>query len=38
MESAIRREKTIKEWKRSWKMKLIEETNPEWADLYETLL
>jgi putative endonuclease len=38
MESAIRREKAIKEWKRSWKMKLIEETNPDWADLYKTLL
>lgn len=38
MESAIRREKAIKEWKRSWKMKLIEETNPDWPDLYKTLL
>jgi putative endonuclease len=38
MESAIQREKTIKEWKRAWKLNLIERTNPEWVDLYETLL
>ncbi len=34
---AIRREKQIKEWKRLWKLRLIEENNPEWNDLYETL-
>jgi predicted GIY-YIG superfamily endonuclease len=33
-----RREKAIKEWKRAWKMKLIEKTNPGWVDLYGTLL
>ena len=38
MESAIRREKAIKEWKRAWKLDLIEKANPEWVDLYETLL
>ena len=38
MESAIQREKAIKEWKRAWKLNLIEKTNPEWVDLYETLL
>jgi putative endonuclease len=38
MESAIQREKTIKEWKRAWKLNLIEKTNPDWVDLYETLL
>ncbi len=38
MESAIRREKAIKEWKRAWKLELIEESNPEWTDLYEGLL
>lgn len=37
MESAIRREKAIKEWKRAWKLALIEETNPEWRDLYTDL-
>lgn len=30
---AIRREKRIKEWKRDWKLKLIEESNPGWVDL-----
>ena len=38
MESAIAREKAIKEWKRQWKLKLIESSNPEWRDLYEELL
>jgi putative endonuclease len=37
MESAIRREKAIKEWKRRWKLELIEKQNPEWRDLYEDL-
>jgi putative endonuclease len=36
-ESAITREKQIKTWKRSWKLKLIEEHNPEWNDLYESI-
>ena len=34
MQSAIQREKQIKEWKRIWKLELIERMNPEWADLY----
>ena len=34
MESAIQREKQIKKWKRDWKVKMIEEKNPEWDDLY----
>ena len=34
MESAILREKAIKEWKRAWKIKLIEDANPYWHDLY----
>jgi len=38
MESAIRREKPIKEWKRKWKLELVEKDNPEWKDLYEDLL
>ena len=37
MESAIRREKAIKEWKRGWKVQLIERANPEWLDLYPAL-
>ena len=38
MESAIRREKAIKEWQRGWKLSLIETTNPQWRDLYEEIL
>ena len=38
MESAILREKAIKEWKRAWKVELIEESNPKWRDLYSELL
>jgi len=34
IESAIRREKRLKKWKRAWKIRLIEETNPNWDDLY----
>ncbi len=36
-EGAFRRERQIKEWQRRWKLRLIEEANPAWADLYETL-
>ena len=38
MESAIAREKVMKEWKRSWKIQVIEQENPEWRDLYPRLL
>jgi len=34
MESAILREKRIKKWHRSWKMKLINDTHPSWRDLW----
>jgi putative endonuclease len=34
MEEAIKREKQMKEWKRAWKIELIENSNPEWRDLY----
>ena len=34
---AIAREKALKKWHRDWKVRLIEETNPEWSDLYDTL-
>ena len=34
MESAIGREKAIKEWKRAWKVELIQTSNPDWRDLY----
>lgn len=33
-EHAIMREKQIKKWKREWKLRLIEEENPQWKDLY----
>ncbi|MNI17911.1 GIY-YIG nuclease superfamily protein [compost metagenome] len=32
-ESAFRRERAIKEWRRSWKLRLIEERNPTWRDM-----
>ena len=35
MESAIVREKALKKWNRAWKVRLIEEGNQAWADLYE---
>jgi putative endonuclease len=38
MEVAIRREKTIKGWKRRWKLELIEKQNPGWRDLYDEVL
>jgi len=34
MEDAILREKQLKSWKRAWKIRLIEELNPHWQDLY----
>ncbi|HYE48846.1 MAG TPA: GIY-YIG nuclease family protein [Azospirillaceae bacterium] len=36
-EYAIAREKRLKEWKRAWKIELIEKANPDWDDLYESL-
>lgn len=38
MESAIIREKRLKEWKREWKLKLIETFNASWQDLYPSIL
>jgi putative endonuclease len=37
MESAITRERAIKEWRRAWKIALIEKSNPQWRDLSEEL-
>jgi putative endonuclease len=34
---AIDREKTMKKWRRAWKIALIEDMNPEWKDLYDGL-
>jgi putative endonuclease len=36
--SAIEREKELKKWRRDWKIRLIEENNPAWVDLYEGLV
>jgi putative endonuclease len=38
MELAISREKAIKKWNRNWKLRIIEEFNPKWKDLYEEIL
>ena len=37
-QEAIAREKQIKHWNRIWKIKRIEQDNPEWKDLYEKLI
>jgi putative endonuclease len=36
-ENAIRREKRLKKWNRAWKIRLIEEFNPNWDDLYPAI-
>ncbi len=36
-EAAIKRERQMKEWKRDWKINLIERENPHWNDLYESI-
>ena len=38
VESAITREKQLKKWNRKWKLRLIEEKNPDWNDLYAQLI
>ena len=35
--SAIQREKQLKKWRRAWKVRLIEERNPGWHDLYDEI-
>ena len=35
--AAIWREKRLKKWNRQWKIRLIEESNPDWKDLYDDL-
>lgn len=37
MVEAIAREKALKAWKRSWKIELIEASNPEWRDLWSAI-
>jgi len=36
--SAIQREKQLKKWSRCWKLRLIEEMNPNWRDLYDEIV
>ncbi len=38
IEAATRKEKQMKRWNREWKIALIEKDNPQWTDLYDTLL
>lgn len=38
MQAAITREKRLKKWKRDWKIKLIEQANPSWRDLWQDLV
>ncbi len=38
IDDAILREKRIKKWRRAWKIRLIETMNPEWNDLYESIV
>jgi putative endonuclease len=38
MESATERESALKNWKRAWKLELIEKSNPNWQDLYESIV
>ena len=35
---AIAREKALKAWKRAWKIRLIEESNPDWDDLFDRIV
>jgi len=37
-EAAIQREKNLKFWHRKWKIRLIEEMNPDWKDLYDEII
>ncbi|TFI57963.1 GIY-YIG nuclease family protein [Sphingomonas parva] len=37
IDEAIAREKALKEWRRAWKIELIEAVNSDWADLWETI-
>jgi putative endonuclease len=38
IEAAIQREKTMKHWSRTWKVRTIIATNPNWSDLFETIV
>jgi len=38
IKDAIGREKQLKNWHRQWKINLVEESNPDWRDIYQDLL
>ena len=38
MDAAILREKRLKKWERRWKLRLIEEQNPQWRDLWTDII
>lgn len=38
IEDAIVRERQMKKWNRLWKLRVIEEKNPDWKDLYEDII
>jgi putative endonuclease len=38
MDSAITREKALKKWNRQWKLRLIEASNPDWADQWSAII
>ena len=38
VENAIKREKRLKKWNRAWKIRLIEALNPNWDDLYPSIV
>ena len=38
LENMVKRERQIKEWKRAWKLSLVIELNPDWKDLYDSVL
>ena len=38
MEPAILREKQLKKWNREWKLRLVQESNPEWRDLWDDIV
>ncbi len=38
VEEALQREKQLKKWNRAWKLRLIEQDNPEWRDLTDFLI
>jgi len=37
-DNAVKREKQLKKWRRTWKTDLIERDNPDWNDLYKTIV